>query len=310
MTRSARARLWLTWALRDARSRWAQIISIGLLLALGVGMYSAMSSMSTWRTASADASFAALRMHDLRVALTPGSYVAEGRLSRALASIPDRSLVTGAAGAPRDPDSGRCLQRPAEHHRSRPDRRRLGQSTGGRRCDDARTGARCRGRRAADRRARAQLRQALRARGGRHDPARRRPQSGVRRPSARPGVFRRHRPGSGLRSGGRIRRRVHLASDGAIVERRARPGQRTGPPSQARCLARDHPGRARPLAATRRARHRIHVHSRQPGGRPPLALQGRRRRSADDEHLRRTAARSSGVRRLQSRQPHGRGAAP
>ena len=67
MTRSARARLWLTWALRDARSRWAQITSIGLLLALGVGMYSAMSSMSTWRTASADASFAALRMHDLRV---------------------------------------------------------------------------------------------------------------------------------------------------------------------------------------------------------------------------------------------------
>ena len=96
MTRSARARLWLTWALRDARSRWAQITSIGLLLALGVGMYSAMSSMSTWRTASADASFAALRMHDLRVALTPGSYVPEGRLSRALAAIPDRSLVTGA----------------------------------------------------------------------------------------------------------------------------------------------------------------------------------------------------------------------
>ena len=96
MTRSARARLWLTWALRDARSRWAQITSIGLLLALGVGMYSAMSSMSTWRTASADASFAALRMHDLRVALTPGSYVPESRLSRALAAIPDRSLVTGA----------------------------------------------------------------------------------------------------------------------------------------------------------------------------------------------------------------------
>jgi putative ABC transport system permease protein len=96
MTRSGRARLWLRWALRDARSRWAQITSIGLLLALGVGMYSAMSSMSTGKTASADASFAALRMHDSRVSLTPGGYVAEGRLRTALASIPDSTLVTAA----------------------------------------------------------------------------------------------------------------------------------------------------------------------------------------------------------------------
>lgn len=96
MTRSQRVRLWFTWALRDARRRWLQVASIGLLLALGVGMYSAMSSMASWRTASADASFAALRMHDLRVSLTPGSYLREGRLSGALASIPDRSLVRAA----------------------------------------------------------------------------------------------------------------------------------------------------------------------------------------------------------------------
>jgi putative ABC transport system permease protein len=73
VTRSQRAGLWIRWALRDARKRWLQVTSIGLLLALGVGMYSAMSSMSGWRTASADASFVALRMHDLRVSLTPGS---------------------------------------------------------------------------------------------------------------------------------------------------------------------------------------------------------------------------------------------
>jgi putative ABC transport system permease protein len=96
MTRAARARLWLRWGLRDARSRWLQVISIGLLLALGVGLYSAMSSMSSWRTASADASFSALRMHDLRVALTPGSYVTQGRLGTALTAIPDRSSVSAA----------------------------------------------------------------------------------------------------------------------------------------------------------------------------------------------------------------------
>ena len=96
MTRAQRARLWVRWALRDARSRWLQVGSIGLLLALGVGMYSAMTSMSGWRTASADASFAALRMHDLRVSLAAGSFVGGGKLAAALAQIPGRSLVTAA----------------------------------------------------------------------------------------------------------------------------------------------------------------------------------------------------------------------
>ncbi len=97
MSRPQRLGLWVRWGLRDARRRWVQVISIGLLLALGVGMYSAMSSMAGWRTASADASFAALRFHDLRVALVSGSYVDAGRLSGALAGIPDRRLVSAAA---------------------------------------------------------------------------------------------------------------------------------------------------------------------------------------------------------------------
>ena len=94
MTRPQRLRLWASWALRDARQRSVQVISIGLLLALGVGMYSAMSSMGAWRTASADASFDVLRSHDLRVSLAPGSYVNAGRLHAALAGIPDRGSVS------------------------------------------------------------------------------------------------------------------------------------------------------------------------------------------------------------------------
>jgi putative ABC transport system permease protein len=96
VSRTKRARLWTTWALRDARKRWVQLVSIGLLMALGVGMYSAMSSMSSWRRASADASFAALRMHDLRVSLAAGSYVPVGTLNRALRLLPDRSRVAAA----------------------------------------------------------------------------------------------------------------------------------------------------------------------------------------------------------------------
>jgi putative ABC transport system permease protein len=96
MSRSQRARLWTTWALREARKRWVQLVSIGLLMALGVGMYSAMSSMSSWRIASANASFAALRMHDLRVSLAAGSYVPAGTLDRALQLLPDRGHVAAA----------------------------------------------------------------------------------------------------------------------------------------------------------------------------------------------------------------------
>jgi putative ABC transport system permease protein len=63
-----------------------QVLSIALLLALGVGMYSGMSSMSTWRTDSATASFTALRMHDLRLSLPDGSLVRGGALKSALAN--------------------------------------------------------------------------------------------------------------------------------------------------------------------------------------------------------------------------------
>jgi putative ABC transport system permease protein len=71
--------------LRDARRHLLQLISIAVLLGLGVGMYAAMSSMSVWRVNSADASFAALRMHDLRLTLAEGSTAPEGALAAALA---------------------------------------------------------------------------------------------------------------------------------------------------------------------------------------------------------------------------------
>jgi hypothetical protein len=84
VSRRRRARLWIRWTLRDARRHRAQVLSIALLLALGIGMYAAMSSMSIWRVQSADASFAALRMHDLRVALVGTGTVRTGALRAAL----------------------------------------------------------------------------------------------------------------------------------------------------------------------------------------------------------------------------------
>ena len=83
--RRRRASLWLRWAVRDARRHRFQVLSIAVLLALGIGMFAAMSSMSVWRVDSADASFGALRMHDLRVSLAEGSTAPEGSLRGALA---------------------------------------------------------------------------------------------------------------------------------------------------------------------------------------------------------------------------------
>jgi putative ABC transport system permease protein len=96
MRGSRRARLWVRWALRDVGRRRLQVLSIAVLLALGVGWYAALGSMSAWRKQSADASFAALRMHDLRVSLAEGSYAPAGVLRRALAGLPDRGAIIGA----------------------------------------------------------------------------------------------------------------------------------------------------------------------------------------------------------------------
>jgi putative ABC transport system permease protein len=87
----------MRWARRDARRHRLQVLSIALLLALGVGMYGAISSMSVWRVDSADASFAALRMHDLRLTLTEGSSAPEGTLQAALARGEARADVAAAA---------------------------------------------------------------------------------------------------------------------------------------------------------------------------------------------------------------------
>ena len=71
---------WLRWSWRDLRAHWVAVVVIGLVLAIGTGVYAGLGSTATWRRESNDASFAALAMHDLRVALSPGTFGAEGEL--------------------------------------------------------------------------------------------------------------------------------------------------------------------------------------------------------------------------------------
>lgn len=97
MRRWHRQALWVRWAIRDARRHRFQVLSIALLLGLGVGMFTAMSSMSIWRVDSADSSFAALQMHDVRFTLVEGGTAPDGALRAAVARSGAGADVASAA---------------------------------------------------------------------------------------------------------------------------------------------------------------------------------------------------------------------
>jgi putative ABC transport system permease protein len=94
---SSRWRLWLRWSWRDLRSRWPLVAAIALIIALGTGTFAGLGSTATWRRQSNDASFAHLRMHDLRVTLPEGATLPEATLSTAIDQLPHAEWVTARA---------------------------------------------------------------------------------------------------------------------------------------------------------------------------------------------------------------------
>jgi putative ABC transport system permease protein len=88
---------WLRWSWRDFRAHWVAVIVIALVLAIGTGVYAGLGSTGEWRRQSNDASFAALEMHDLRLTLSPGTFIEQGELLGAIASIDDAESVNAAA---------------------------------------------------------------------------------------------------------------------------------------------------------------------------------------------------------------------
>jgi putative ABC transport system permease protein len=88
-----RLALWLRWSSRDLRSRWALVLAIGLVIAIGTGVSSGLGSLENWRVASNDASFAALHAHDVEVSLTEGTDAPAGSLQALSGSIPAKRQV-------------------------------------------------------------------------------------------------------------------------------------------------------------------------------------------------------------------------
>ena len=93
VTRTGGPLFWVRWSFRDLRQRWGLVLAISLLIAVGTGLATGLGSMEGWRTRSADASYALLHGHDLRVSLADGSYVPAGTLERAIRGSAVASLV-------------------------------------------------------------------------------------------------------------------------------------------------------------------------------------------------------------------------
>ncbi len=87
----------IRWSGRDLRARWVQVGVIALIIALGSGLYSGLSSTSAWRRHSYDASYAATHPYDLRLTLATGSYLPAATLAALPRQIPEATQVDAAS---------------------------------------------------------------------------------------------------------------------------------------------------------------------------------------------------------------------
>ncbi len=78
---------WLRWSWRDLKARWLQVLAIGIIIALGTGIFSGFGGQKKWRIHSLDESYERLNTYDLRMTLTDGSYLEKEALVDALRDV-------------------------------------------------------------------------------------------------------------------------------------------------------------------------------------------------------------------------------
>lgn len=86
---------WFKWAWRDLRQRWVQVVVVGIVLAMGTGVYVAFGGQEEWRTASLDASYNNLHMHDLKIELADGSFIDQEEALSIIQGVPGVAAVEG-----------------------------------------------------------------------------------------------------------------------------------------------------------------------------------------------------------------------
>lgn len=82
-----RVQFWLRWSWRDLKARWLQVLAIGIIIALGTGVFSGFGGQEKRRINSLNESYDRLNTYDLRMTLTDGSYLEKASLLNTLQDI-------------------------------------------------------------------------------------------------------------------------------------------------------------------------------------------------------------------------------
>ncbi len=82
-----KVQFWLRWSWRDLKARWLQVMAIGIIIALGTGVFSGFGGQEKWRTHSLNVSYDRLNTYDVRMTLTDGSYLEKAALLNALQDV-------------------------------------------------------------------------------------------------------------------------------------------------------------------------------------------------------------------------------
>ncbi|MFW9992651.1 MAG: FtsX-like permease family protein [Candidatus Odinarchaeota archaeon] len=71
----------LRWSFRDLKQRKIQVLAIIVIIGLGTGVYTGLSSTTPWRWNAFNSSNEVLRMFDLKISLLPGSWIKQDDFS-------------------------------------------------------------------------------------------------------------------------------------------------------------------------------------------------------------------------------------
>ena len=78
--------LLLRWSFRDLKQRKIQVIAIILIIGLGTGIYTGLSSTTPWRWNAFNSSNDLLKMFDLKISLLPGSWIKQDEFSNIISN--------------------------------------------------------------------------------------------------------------------------------------------------------------------------------------------------------------------------------
>ncbi len=84
----------LQWTFRDLKQRKIQVIAIAVIIGLGTGMYSGLSSTTLWRERAFEQSNDRLNMFDLKMNLLPGSWIQQLNISSAIQTLSHKDWIS------------------------------------------------------------------------------------------------------------------------------------------------------------------------------------------------------------------------